>query len=61
MQAQLAQEQFYEADILYGPQFDSVDWEMVNGALHWVLGVITVRKENISRLVAEYLVGGFMR
>jgi hypothetical protein len=26
-----------------------------------VLEVVTVRKENISRLVAEYLVGGFMR
>jgi hypothetical protein len=26
-----------------------------------MLEVITVRKDNISRLVAEYLVGGFMR
>jgi hypothetical protein len=36
VQAQLAQEQFYEADILYGLQFDSVDSEMVHGALHWI-------------------------
>jgi hypothetical protein len=37
VQAQLARKQFYEADILYGLQFDSVDWEMVHGALDWVL------------------------
>jgi hypothetical protein len=28
---------------------------------YYLLEVVTVRKDNISRLVAEYLVGGFMR
>ncbi len=36
VQIQIAQAQFYKADILYGQQFDLVDWEMVHGALHWV-------------------------
>jgi hypothetical protein len=36
VQKQLAQSRFYEANILYGQQFDSVDWEMVHGALHRV-------------------------
>jgi hypothetical protein len=33
---QIAQAQFYEADIMYGQQFDLVDWEMVHGALNRV-------------------------
>jgi len=36
VQKQLAQSQFYEADILYGQQFALVDWEAVHGALHQV-------------------------
>jgi hypothetical protein len=36
IQKQLAWSQFYETDILYGQQFDSVDWEAVHGALHQV-------------------------
>jgi hypothetical protein len=36
VQKQLAWSRFYEADILYGQQFDSVDWEMVHGALNRV-------------------------
>ncbi len=36
VQKQLAWSRFYEADILYGQKFDSVDWEMVHGALHRV-------------------------
>ncbi len=35
-QKQLAWSQFYEADILYGQQFDLVDWEAVHGAFHQV-------------------------
>ncbi len=36
VQKQIARSWFYEADILYGQQFDLVDWEMVHGALHRV-------------------------
>ncbi len=36
VQSQLARAQLYEADILYRPQLDYVDWEMVHGALHQV-------------------------
>ena len=36
VQTQIAQAQFHAADILYGQKFDSVDWEMVHGALHQV-------------------------
>jgi hypothetical protein len=36
VQTQITQAQFYEADFLYGQQFDLVDWEMVHRALHWV-------------------------
>jgi hypothetical protein len=36
VQAQLAQTQFYEVDILYFLQFDLVDCEMVYGAFHQV-------------------------
>jgi hypothetical protein len=33
---QIAQAQFYKANILYSQQFDLVDWKMVHGALHRV-------------------------
>jgi hypothetical protein len=36
VQTQIARAQFHKTDILYGQQFDLVDWEMVHGALHRV-------------------------
>ena len=36
VQKQLARSRFHTADILYGQQFDSVDWEMVHEALNRV-------------------------
>jgi hypothetical protein len=36
VQMQIVRAQFSKADILYGQQFDLVDWEMVHRALHWV-------------------------
>jgi hypothetical protein len=36
VQKQLARSRFHTANILYAPQFDSVDWEMVHEALNRV-------------------------